>query len=108
MMDIGIVYYQIRPTGNVIDATWYSTRSDTKEAGHGIAKGDTTNGFEGHYTITYFYPDGRESATFDLIIEKQGVIYELSYNQDGKRLLMGVGLETPNGLAAGYRKIESA
>jgi hypothetical protein len=37
MIDIGVVYYRIRPTGNIIDATWYTSRLDTKETGRGVA-----------------------------------------------------------------------
>lgn len=71
MIDIGVVYYRITPTGKTIDATWYTSRLDKKETGRGIAKGDTSNGFPGDYMITYFYPDGSEAGTFDLKIEKQ-------------------------------------
>lgn len=105
MLDIGIVYYRMRADANIIDATWYSTRLGNNEVGIGMATGDTTNGFAGDYVITYFYPDGSESGTFDLKIEKNGAIYDLSYSQNGKKLLLGVGLETADGLAAGYRKI---
>lgn len=104
MLDIGIVYYRIRPSGNIIDAIWHSSRQLEKETGTGIAHGDTSNGFEGNYTITYFNPDGSVAGVFDLKIEKTGDTYALSYIQDSQVLLMGVGLETSDGLAAGYRK----
>ncbi len=32
-----------------------------------------------NYKITYFNPDGSESGTYDLKIEKTGSIYDLSY-----------------------------
>ena len=106
MIDIGVVYYRIRPTGNIIDATWYTSRLDTKETGRGVAKGDTSNGFPGNYVVTYFYPDGSEAGTFDLKIEKRGPIYDLSYSKNAELLFVGVGIETSDGLAAGYRKVE--
>lgn len=105
MLDIGIVYYRIRPAGNVLDAIWYTTRLEENEVGTGVATGDTSNGFAGEYEITYYYPDGSASGTFDLKIEKTGAAYALSYSQNGQVLLRGVGLETAEGLAAGYRKI---
>ena len=105
MLDIGIVTYQIRPAGNIIDARWYSTRAPTAEVGTGIAIGDTSNGFVGDFTITYYFPDGSEVGTFDLKIERLGETYALSYSQNGRVLLTGVGLETSDGLAAGYRKM---
>jgi len=106
MIDIGVVYYRITPTGKTIDATWYTSRLDKKETGRGIAKGDTSNGFPGDYMITYFYPDGSEAGTFDLKIEKTGPIYDLSYSKDGELLFIGVGIETSDGMAAGFRKTD--
>ncbi len=69
MIDIGIVCYRMKPNINEIEAIWYSSRSDKKEIGKGIAKGDTSNGFPGKYVISYFNCDGSESGIFDLKIE---------------------------------------
>jgi hypothetical protein len=101
MIDIGIVYYRIRPTGNIIDASWYTSRLEKKETGKGIAKGDTSNGFPGDYIVTYFYPDGSEARTFDLKITKTGPVYDLSYSRNGKLFFLGVGIDTSDGMAAG-------
>ncbi len=106
MIDIGVVYYRIASTGDAIDATWYTSRLDKKEIGRGIAKGDTSNGFPGNYIVTYFCPNGSDSGTFDLKIEKTGPIYDLSWSKDGKLLFIGVGIETSDGMAASYRKTE--
>ena len=106
MMHIGVVYYRIRSTGNAVDAVWYSTSLGTKDTGTGIAKGDTSNGFPGKYIITYFRPDGSEVGNFELTIEKTGPIYDLSWNKDGKQLFVGVGIDTSEGMAAGFRKVE--
>jgi len=106
MIDIGIVYYRIKSTGNALDATWHTSRSYKKETGSGIAKGDTSNGFPGNYIVTYIYPCGREAGTFDLKIEKNGPIYDLSYHKDGELLFVGVGIETSDGLTAGFRMTE--
>jgi hypothetical protein len=106
MLDIGVVYYRIRTSGNVIDAIWHSTRLGRKEVGRGIANGDTSNGFPGDYVVTCYYPDGSEAGTFDLKIEKTGPVYDLSYRVKGELLFVGVGIEASDGLAAGYRKVE--
>lgn len=106
MIDIGVGYYRKTSTRNAFDATWYSSRLDRKEIGRGIVKGDTSNGFPGNYIVTYFYPDGSEAGTFDLKIEKTGSIYDLSWSRDGELLYIGVGIETSDGMAIGYRKIE--
>ncbi|MBI5601800.1 MAG: hypothetical protein HY879_00435 [Deltaproteobacteria bacterium] len=106
MIDIGVVYYRMGATGNTIEATWYTSRLEKKETGRGTATGDTSNGFPGDYVVTYLYPDGSEAGTFDLKIEKTGPIYDLSYSKNGEILFVGVGVETSDGLAAGYRKAE--
>ncbi len=106
MMDIGIVYYRIRPSGDAIDATWYTSRLPEKETGKGLAMGDTSGGFPGEYIITYFYPDGREAGTFDLKIERTGPIYDLTWSKNGELLVIGVGIDTSDGMAAGFRKVE--
>ena len=106
VMDIGVVYYRIRPSGGEMEATWYSTRYPDEKCGTGLAKGDTSNGFPGEYRITYFFADGTLSAELDLRIEKSGDIYSLAYLENGETLLAGVGFETPEGLVAGYRKLD--
>jgi len=106
MLDIGVAYYRIKTGGNVVEAIWYTTRQNKKKLGTGIAKGDTSNGFPGNYTITYFNADGNETGTYDLEIEKTGAIYDLFYRKDGKLLFVGVGIETSDGMAVGWRKTE--
>jgi len=105
MLDIGVIHYVIRPEGGAIDAIWHSTRFDSDKQGTGIAKGDTSNGFPGTYEITYYYPDGTVSAELELGIVKSGDVYRLTYSKDEEILLVGIGLETPSGLAGGYRKL---
>ena len=108
MMDIGVVHYVIRPEGGIIDAIWHSTRFDGNRQGTGVARGDTSNGFPGTYDITYYRPDGTVSAELELTITKDGDIHTLTYSKDGEALLRGVGLETPAGLAGGFRKLDMA
>lgn len=104
MIDIGIVHYRIKNEAE-IEAVWYTSRLDQKVVCKGIAKGDTTNGFPGDYVITYFNPDGTERSVFDLTIEKHGDVYNLSWRHNGETLIVGVGLETPDGLSAGWRQV---
>ena len=106
MADIGIVHYRIRPSGNAIDATWYTSRWTEKEIGTGLAVGDASGGFPGEYVVTYYYPDGRELGMFDLKIVKTGPVYDLSWSKNGKLLFLGVGIDTSDGMAAGFRKVE--
>ena len=104
-MDIGVVHYVMRPEGGVIDAVYYTTRLDESRPGTGVARGNTSNGFPGTYDITYYYPNGDKAIDLELVIEKEGGIYKFSYLQDGQLLLIGVGVETPTGLAGGYRRL---
>ncbi|MCP3876135.1 MAG: hypothetical protein GY699_23690 [Desulfobacteraceae bacterium] len=103
MIDIGIVHYRII-NENEIEAIWYTSRLDQKIVCNGIAKGDTTNGFAERYVVTYFNPDGAERSTFDLEIEKNGAIYDLFWSQNEEVIIVGVGLETSDGLSAGWRQ----
>ncbi len=105
MLDIGVVHYVMRAEGGVLDAVWHSSRFDTNRQGTGVARGDTSNGFPGTYDITYFYPDGTVSAELVLDIRKDGDVYNMVYSKDDDVLLLGIGLETPCGLAGGYRKV---
>ena len=89
----------------VLNPAAFRTGTRASDAVPGWAKGDTTNGFPGDYRITYIHPDGTVSAELDLRIEKRGEVYDLSYVKDGKLLLVGVGLETQDGLAGGYRMV---
>jgi hypothetical protein len=106
MIDIGVAYYRIKESGNVIDAITYTSRQDKKVIGTGIAKGDTSNGFPGKYDVTYSNADGNEVDSYDLKIEKTGSIYELFWRKDGELLFVGVGIETSDGMAVGWRKTE--
>lgn len=106
MIDIGIVHYRIKPNQNEIEALWYSSRLDQKEICKGIAKGDTSNGFPGEYVVTYFNPDGSHRSTYDLEIKKNVSVYDLLWSQNGKVLVVGVGIETVDGLSAGWRLVK--
>jgi len=105
MLDIGIVYYRIGKNGSNLHAIWHTTRLNEKAIGTGIAKGDTSKGFPGDYVITYFNPDGSEAGTFDLKITQSGPVYDLSWSKNGVLLFVGVGIDTPEGMAAGWRKV---
>ena len=107
-MDIGVVHYTIGAGGGTLDALWHSTRFPADRPGTGIARGDTSNGFPGRYEITYFLPNGDVSAVLDLVIERSGAVYTLTYSKDGETLLTGIGFETADGLSAGYRKLGEA
>ncbi|MTI86924.1 MAG: hypothetical protein FH748_03030 [Balneolaceae bacterium] len=104
--EIGVVYYRIKPNTDELEATWYASHLQQKKTGSGIAKGDTSNGYPGAYTVTYFSPDGNKPVIFVLNIKKSGSIYELSWSKEEHVLFVGVGIETSDGLVAGWRPVD--
>ena len=103
--DIGIVIYRIHPDGNQLDAVWYSTLLDQKAMGTGIAIGDTTHGFAGEYAISYLSYDGRDAGTCNLKIVKTDNIYDVFWITNDTVTSRGVGIETADGLAVGWREV---
>ncbi len=50
-----------------------------KYSGSGIATGGPKEGFAGRYHVRYFYDSGEFSDEYDLIIEKTGDAYQVSW-----------------------------
>ncbi|MCP3965471.1 MAG: hypothetical protein GY718_03830 [Lentisphaerae bacterium] len=50
--------------------------------------------------------NGIDTGTFDFEIKKTGPIFDLSWHKNGKLLFVGVGIETSDGMAAGWQKSE--
>ena len=73
--------------------------------GKGKATGVSKNGFAGKYHIKYYLENGEFSDEYDLIIEKSGDFYNLSWIADGKLAARGVGMVVDNQLAAGWRRV---
>jgi len=76
-----------------------------KYKGPGIATGGPKEGFAGRYHVRYFYDSGEFSDEYELIIEKNGDTYSVSWIADGKLSAVGVGMEVDGGLAVGWRRI---
>jgi catechol 2,3-dioxygenase-like lactoylglutathione lyase family enzyme len=78
---IGVAEYSISQTEpDTITAIYVSTNSITLGPPvicTGRAKGDTSNGFPGRRTITYWGPDGVVNGIFDWEIEKIGDTFQL-------------------------------
>lgn len=107
MIDIGVVQYRLNHVEKRMHAVWYSTTLETKFKGTGITEiCDTDNGFSGDYKICYVDHAGKNLGSFDLRIEQIGEIYELSWRKNNRVMFVGVGIETPEGLSAGWRKKE--
>lgn len=99
--NIGFVLYTKSYAPGTLNARWLYT---DKYRGSGIATGGPTKGYAGKYHVRYFYDSGEFSDEYDLIIEKDGDLYEAFWIVDGKTLAYGVGMEVENGLAVGWRR----
>ncbi|TCO78192.1 hypothetical protein [Chromatocurvus halotolerans] len=100
--NIGFVLYTKSHAPGTLNARWmYSTQY----RGSGIATGGPVEGFEGDYHVRYFYEDGTFSDEYELNIEQVGTIYHVDWFVDGERQATGVGMETTDGLAVGWRRL---
>ena len=100
--NVGFVLYTKSRAPGTLNARWiYSA----KYSGPGIATGGPREGFAGHYHVRYFYESGEFSDEYDLVIEKSGDVYKVSWITDGKVSAVGVGMEVESGLAVGWRRV---
>jgi hypothetical protein len=100
--NIGFVLYTKFYAPGTLNARWMFT---DKYRGPGIATGGPIEGYAGQYHVRYFYDSGEFSDEYDLIIEKTGDAYKVSWLVDGKVRAIGVGMEVENGLAVGWRRV---
>lgn len=100
--NVGFVLYTKSPAPGTLNARWlYSTQY----RGPGLATGGPKSGYAGKYHVRYFNDDGEFSDEYDLVIEKTGDVYKVSWLTDGKVQAIGVGMETESGLAVGWRRV---
>jgi hypothetical protein len=100
--NIGFVLYTKSLSPGTLNARWLFT---DKYRGPGIATGGPKEGFAGRYHVRYFYENGEFSDEYDLLIEKTGDVYKVSWITNGKVGAVGVGMEVDNGLAVGWRRV---
>src|SRR5690349_22584299 len=101
--NIGFVLYTKSYAPGTLNARWMYGGA---YSGPGIATGGPGQGFAGRYHVRYFYDSGEFSDEYDLVIEKTGDIYKVSWITDGKILARGVGMEVEKGLAVGWRRVD--
>jgi len=100
--NIGFVLYTKSHAPGTLNARWIYAN---KYSGPGIATGGPKEGFAGRYHVRYFYDSGEFSDEYDLVIEKTGDTYKVSWIKDGKVSAVGVGMEVENSLAVGWRRV---
>ena len=101
-LNIGFVLYTKGSTPGTLYARWNYANI---WSGPGIATGGPKEGFAGRFHVRYFYENGDFSDEYDLVIEKTGGFYSVSWIVKGKILAKGVGMETESGLAVGWRRV---
>ena len=100
--NIGFVLYTKSLAPGTLNARWIY---GNKYRGPGIATGGPKDGFVGKYHVRYFLENGELSDEYDLVIEKAGDVYNVSWISNGKLSAIGVGMEVENGLAVGWRRV---
>ncbi len=100
--NIGFVLYTKSYAPGTLNARWMY---GNKYSGPGIATGGPKEGFAGKYHVRYFYDSGEFSDEYDLLIEKTGDSYKVSWISNGKVVAVGTGMEVKDGLAVGWRRI---
>jgi len=101
-LNIGYGIYSKGATPGTLNAIWNYANV---WSGKGKAAGESKNGFAGNYHIKYYYENGEFSDEYDLVIEKVGRFYNLSWLVDGKVSARGVGTVVDNRLVAGWRRV---
>ena len=84
--NIGFVLYTKSYAPGTLNARWMYT---TTYSGPGIATGGPIEGYAGNYHVRYFYDSGEFSDEYDLVIEKKGDTYKVSWITDGKVSAVG-------------------
>ena len=100
--NIGFALYTKGAAPGTLNAIWNYANV---YSGKGKATGVNSDGFSGKYHIKYYYENGEFSDEYDLVIEKTGKSYNLSWLSNGKVLARGVGMEVDDHLAAGWRRV---
>ena len=101
--NIGFVLYTKSHAPGTLNARWNFAN---KYSGPGLATGGPREGFAGRYHVRYFLDSGEFSDEYDLVIEKTGDFYGVSWLVDGKIRAVGVGMEVEDGLAVGWRRVD--
>jgi hypothetical protein len=102
LVNVGFVLYSKGGAPGTLKARWNYANA---YSGPGEATGGPIEGFAGRYHVRYFFENGEFSDEYDLVIEKTGDFYDVSWIVDGKVGARGVGMEVENGLAVGWTKV---
>ena len=100
MFNIGVVVYTRGEAPGTLTSKW---RHLTNGSGTGISTGGPLEGFAGRYRTIHYDEKGNEKLSFELLIETNDDVYDLSWINNGEIRGRGIGMKVSEGLAAGYR-----
>lgn len=102
LVNVGFVLYTKTDVAGTLKARWNYANA---YSGPGEATGGPSEGFVGRYHVRYFFENGEFSDEYDLVIDKTGDFYSVSWIVGGMVSAKGVGMEVENGLAVGWTKV---
>ena len=102
LVNVGFVLYTKTDAPGTLKARWNYANA---YSGHGEATGGSREGYAGRYHVRYFLENGEFSDEYDLVIEKTGDFYNVSWITGEKVSARGVGMEVENGLAVGWTRV---
>jgi hypothetical protein len=100
--NLGFAVYRKGEAPGTLEAVW---SYENTWGGPGHATGGPEEGFVGRYHIRYFLESGEFSDEYDLVIEKSGAYFELSWLVHEEVQAVGFGVELDGTLAVGWRRV---
>jgi hypothetical protein len=97
---LGIALYSCMPES--APAILWSTAELAGSVGTGIFTTPWSGSFEGEHEVMQYLPNGQIYAQWTVAIRKVDTIYTLSWRKGDTIHFKGLGLPTPQGLAAGW------
>ena len=103
MSDVGFVLFKRGDESGTLEATWCHSSQ-----GYGIGKATCgpPAAFVGRYDMHYPNRSDSDDVHRELEIQREGLVYQLSWFHDGELRATGVGMEVADGLAAGWRGVD--
>lgn len=108
MINVGCVIYRPGAEPGTLEAKWCHPLFGDRVLGTGVAIGGPSAGYAGDYEIRYFNAEGIQVGEFKLEVRRAGEYYELAWLDQGVVQDRGIGMEIPEGLIAGWRRISDA
>jgi hypothetical protein len=97
---LGIALYQVQP-GDEVSIHW-STPELQGAVGHGRFTSPFGSTFEGEHEVIQALPDGSVHGKWIIRLRKLGSLFEAVWHRGEAIHMMGLGFETPDGLAVGW------